>query len=339
MKNSTKLLGTLLMSLFCALASAQHPDGYTGSLIVVNKRGNDASFIDLASGEIVASLPTGRGPHELIVTANGRWAIVTDYSGGNSLTVFDIENLAVHRTIDLRAYPRPHGIALLPGQEEVIVTSEARQTLLIVNFKSGEILGTIDTGQSGSHMVALSADGRVAYTSNGRSDSVSVIDVGAGQFEKSISVPDRPEAISTNNSGSEIWVGSNDAGVVTVFSAADGSEIAQWAGFSWPYRILLTGDGRYAVIPDLGKQQLRFFDARSKTELGSINLPGSSPQGVTLYGDDRTLFLSLSAQNKVLVIDIESRKILGEYNTGESPDGIAYTPLVLRKNINVQKRQ
>ena len=108
----------------------------------------------------MASLPTGRGPHELIVTANGRWAIVTDYSGGNSLTVFDIENLAVHRTIDLRAYPRPHGIALLPGQEEVIVTSEARQTLLIVNFKSGEILGTIDTGQSGSHMVALSADGR-----------------------------------------------------------------------------------------------------------------------------------------------------------------------------------
>lgn len=339
MKTCKQALGILVLVWFGSWAAAQHPDGYTGSLIVVNKRGNDASFIDLASGEIVASLPTGRGPHELIVTDDGRWAIASNYSGGNSLTVFDVENLALARTIDLSAYPRPHGIVFLPGQEEVIVTSEARQTLVVVNFKSGEILRTIDTRQSGSHMLALSVDGRVAYTSNGSSDSVSVIDVGAGQFDKSISVPGRPEAIGTNISGSEIWVGSNDEGVVTVFSAADGSELAQWAGFSWPYRILLTADERYAVIPDLGKQQLRFFDARSKTELGSINLLGSSPQGITLHEDDRTLFLSLSAQNKVLVIDIESREILGEYSTGESPDGIAYTPLVLRKNINFQQRQ
>jgi len=34
----------------------------SGTLIVLNKGGNNASSIDLASGEIVATLPTGREP-------------------------------------------------------------------------------------------------------------------------------------------------------------------------------------------------------------------------------------------------------------------------------------
>ncbi|MDD9888964.1 MAG: hypothetical protein OXU30_01320 [Gammaproteobacteria bacterium] len=99
------------------------PDGLQGTLIVLNKQGHDASFIDLGSGEIIATLPTGRGPHELVVTDDGKWAIGTDYSGGNSLTVFDVENLSVARTIDLSDYLRPHGILFMPGQQEVIISS------------------------------------------------------------------------------------------------------------------------------------------------------------------------------------------------------------------------
>jgi YVTN family beta-propeller protein len=307
---------------------AQHPAGLQGTLVVLNKNGHDASFIDLAGGDIIATLPTGRGPHELVITSDGRWAIATDYAGGDSLTVFDVQNLEVARSIDLQDYPRPHGILLLPGEREVIVTSEASRNLVIVNFHSGEIVRAIGTEQQGSHMVALSEDGRRAYTSNGGSDNVSVIDVGGGGFQRAVTVPDRPEAITTNRAGTEIWVGSNDEEVVTVLAAESGEVIAQWSDFEWPYRILLTDDERYAIIPDLGKQNLRFFDARSREELGRIDLAGARPEGVVLYPDDRTLFMALAGRDRVLVVDIESREILGEYPTGSAPDGIGYSPLV-----------
>ena len=52
--------------------------------------------------------------------------------------------------------------------------------------------------------------------------------------------------------------------------------------------------------------------------------------GLVLPPDDRTLFLSLSAEDKVLAIDVETRRVLGEYPTGSAPDGIGYTPLQLR---------
>ena len=45
--------------------------------MVLNKSENTATFIDVASGETVATLPTGRGPHELAMTGDGRWAVST----------------------------------------------------------------------------------------------------------------------------------------------------------------------------------------------------------------------------------------------------------------------
>ncbi len=331
-KTLIRILGKMIALMLLVLASAIHaqvPEGLSGTLIVLNKSGDDASFIDLASGELVATLPTGRGPHELVVTGDGLWAIGTDYAGGNSLTVFDIKNLAVKRTIDLSAHSRPHGILLLPDEERVIVTSEVNRTVVLVDFMSGEILQTISTGQQGSHMVALSADGSTAFTANGGSNSVSVIDLNQGRLVKTLDVPSRPEAITTNKAGSEVWVGSNDEGLVSVISATDGSVLAQWGGFTWPYRILLTQDEKYAVVTDFRKHQLRFFDAQAKTELGAMDIPSSGPQGLTLHPDDRTLFLSLAAQDKILVIDIVSRQVLGEYPAGSSPDGIAYSRVVV----------
>jgi YVTN family beta-propeller protein len=326
----------VLLPAICAAPStlAKIPQDLRGTLVVLNKSGHDANFIDLGSGEILATLPTGRGPHELVVSDDGRWAIGTDYSGGNSLTVFDVEELLVARTISLHDYPRPHGILFLPGQEQVIVTSEASQKLVIADFHAGEIVRAIDTGQNGSHMVALSEDGRTAYTSNGSSNSVSVIDVVNGQLLKTLDVPDRPEAITTNKRGDEVWIGSNDEEVVSVISAASGEINRQWNGFSWPYRILLTDDEKYAVMPDLGNEQLRFFDVNSGIEMGRIDLVGAQPQGVILYPDDRTLFVSLSGQNKVLVVNILTQEILGEYAAGDAPDGIGYSPLVLQKTIS-----
>jgi len=44
--------------------------------------------------------------------------------------------------------------------------------------------------------------------------------------------------------------------------------------------------------------------------------------------------LSLSGENRVLAINIETQEVLGDYATGEAPDGIGYSPLVLQKTIS-----
>lgn len=323
------LLGLMLLA---GSGQAAIPPGLQGTLIVLNKNGHNASFIDLATGDLLTTLPTGQGPHELIVTGDGRWAIGTDYAGGNSLTVFDVAALTVARTIDLGAFPRPHGILLMPGEQQLLVTSEASQQLVLVDFHRGDIVRAVATGQPGSHMVAMSADGSVAFTSNGGGDSISRISLQQDALPAILPVPRRPEAIATNRAGSLVWVGSNEEQVVSTVDARSGEIVRQWSGFGWPYRILLDPAESLAVIPDLRLERLRFFQLDNGAETGVMDFAGAGPQGVVLHPDGKTLFLSLSAQDKVAVIDLASRQLLGEYAAGDGPDGIGFSPLVLSRS-------
>tara|TARA_B110000208_G_scaffold46336_1_gene61491 strand:+ start:38905 stop:39894 length:990 start_codon:yes stop_codon:yes gene_type:complete len=322
-------IGMLFLAVNVGAVFAEIPAGLTGTLIVLNKSSNSASFIDLGSGLTIASLPTGEGPHELVVSDDGLLAVGTDYGGGDSLTVFDVQNLKVARTIDLSDYPRPHGIQFLPGQAEVVVTSETNGELVVVNVLSGSILGSVATSGRGSHMVALGQSGELAFTSNLESNNVSVINLSRGRMQAAFRVPGRPEAITVNKEATEIWVGSNEEGVVSVLNAATGKVTVQWLGFNWPYRILLSNDEQLAVVPDMNNNNLRFINAVNKKEVGKIELGEGSPQGLVFHPNDQVLFISLAGKNIVLAIDRESRTILEEFETESAPDGIGYSPLIL----------
>ena len=308
-------------------AAAQTATAETGTLVVVNKSENTASIIDLASRRTVATLPTGTGPHEVALSSDGRWAVVTDYAGGNSLTVIDVSVPEVARTIDLSRYPRPHGIAFLPGDSLVAVTSEASQNVVFAHVARGEIVGNVPTGQSGSHMLAVVGSGGVIYTSNG-AGTVSELNVPRKTRTRVMEVAPQLEAITVTKDGDEVWVGSNADGTVNVVNTLTGETEHRLPDFSWPYRILITPDNAVAIVPDLRNHNLRFFDRATKREVASVDFPNAGPQGLTLGGNGRTLYVSLNRENRIAIMDLETKEITGYIPTGAGPDGIVYSPIV-----------
>ena len=311
-------------------AGAQTLRPESGTLVVVNKRANTASIIDVASGETISTLPTGRGPHEVAITSDGRTAVVTDYAGGNSLTVIDITRPAVVHTVDLSQYPRPHGIAVLPGDSVVAITSEASQNVVLVGESDGRIIRAIPTGQKGSHMLAVIGNGQRIYTANG-AGTVSELDARRGTRTRILDVAPQLEAITVTRDGREVWVGSNSRGTVSVVDTRSGNVQTALPGFSWPYRIFITPDNDLTVIPDLRLHRVRFFDRATRRELDALDLPSAGPQGLTLGRDGRTLYLSLSQQNRVAVIDLQTKAVVRYISTGTGPDGVVYSPIVLRR--------
>src|SRR6185295_18685698 len=113
---------------------------------------------------------------------------------------------------------------------------------------------------------------------------------------RSFDVPASPEAINVTPDGSEVWVGSNKTGRVSIIDPKTGTVTTAAEGFGWPYRVLFSPDGKLVVIPDLGKHEVRFLDRASRTELSRLSLPEAGPQGVTITPDGKYLLLSLSRQ-------------------------------------------
>jgi YVTN family beta-propeller protein len=313
---------------------AQAPAGLTGTVIVANKQEGTASFVDVASGEIVATAPTGAGPHELVVSSDGELAVVTDYgagTAGHTLTVLEVAAGRALRTVDLGTWTRPHGIVFLPGDSLVAVTSETRGAVVLVRVADGRVVGTLPTGARGSHMVAVTADGTRLYTGDIGSATVTELDARTLAKVRSFPTAPSPEAVNVTPDGARVYVGSNDEGTVSVIETDTGRRREIAGGFAWPYRMFLTGDARRLVVPDLRGDALRVFYTGTLEELGRLDLPGAEPQGLVLHPDGRHLFLSLSAERRVAVIDLDALEVVGHLPAGAGPDGVGYSPLTVSR--------
>ncbi len=180
-------------------------------------------------------------------------------------------------------------------------------------------------------MVAVTGDGATLYTGNMQAATVSELDVATGRRTGTFAVPGTPEAITVSRDGTEVWVGSNDEGLVSVVETESGDVSSRLSGFEWPYRILIVEDRDLVVIPDMGRHVVRFVDYGDRTDIETLPLPGEGPQGVALTPDQGTVFLSLSRSAEIAVIDLATRRIVRRMDLGPTPDGIGWSPLVLRR--------
>lgn len=342
----------LALAIACAVSQplqAQSPSGAPaalhGTLVAANMNDNTATVLDLATHRTLATVPTGLAPHEVAISHNGRWAVVSNYGPrgqpGNSLTVIDLSAKAptAVRTIDLGQYHRPHGSAFLPGDSTLLVTVEANQSVLVVNLAAGAVSSVIPTTQKGSHMVALTADGSRAFTSNVGDGTISELDIAKRAFVRTIPVAAAVEGIAVSPQGDQVWVASNKAKTVSVVIPASASVADTVGNFGLPYRMAITPDSRTAIITDPASGMVRFVNTATRAEIGRVpfppdslvptaEVPGSScPEGVVLTPDGRTAFVTLQGRNRVVAIDVATRTVLATMPTGVWSDGVAYSRL------------
>ena len=316
----------------------------TGTLVVSNMNDHSATLVDAATGRVHATLPTGEGPHEVAVSHDGRWALVSNYGvrgkPGSSITVIDVPRAAVARTIAIAGFERPHGMVFLPGDSIVAVTAEAGKAVLLVSVRDGRVTDTLPTNGRGSHMVALTARGDRAFTANIPDHSVSVIDLAGRDSTRLIPVGRLPEGIAVTPDGRQLWVGSNRDSTVMVVDVQRGVAVDTLRGFGMPYRIAISPDARLAVISDPVKAEVRVVTVADRKARFTVSIPADSlvataevpgspsPEGVAISRDSRWAFVTLQGRNRVITIDLQRGTIVGWAPTGTWSDGVGYSPVV-----------
>ena len=317
-----------------------------GTVVVANMNDNTASVIDLASGRTIATVKTGDGPHEVAISRNGRWAVVSNYGPGkvpgHSLTVIDLSAAlpVVVRTIELgAANAHPHGSAFLPGDSSLLVTVEKSQAVLVVNILRGVVEASIPTHGRFTHMIALTAAADRAYTSNVGDGTISELDITRRAFLRTIAVAPVVEGIGVSPDGSQVWVGSDSLKTVSIVPTGSGTVANVISGFGFPYRMAITADNRTAILTDPARGELRFLDVATRAEVGRTTFPGGavvstsefpnspSPEGISLAPDGKTVYVTLQGKNAVAAVDVATRTVLVTLPTGVWPDGLAYTPV------------
>jgi YVTN family beta-propeller protein len=258
-------LGSFLLIALCAATEAP-----SKLLLVLEKNGTQLDLIDPVSLKTVAKVPAGPDPHEVIASADGTRAYISNYGGAQSslhmISVVDLVAQKALAPIDLGALHGAHGLDFAGG--ELYFTAETSKVIGRYNPSTKEIDWVIGTGQDRTHMVWVAPRLDRIVTSNVSSATISIIELLAqpnrgfgppgGGNQKSwevtnVSVGRGSEGFDVSPDGKEIWTGNAQDGTVSIIDFASKKVIETLPiSVRGANRLKFTPDGKLVLVSGLG---------------------------------------------------------------------------------------
>jgi YVTN family beta-propeller protein len=208
-----------------------------------------------------------------------------------------------------------------PVRHRLFVTRGDR--VQVLDLASGQALGEI-AGTAGVHGVALAQDLKLGFTSNGRSDSVTVFDLNTLQVRQEFKVNGgNPDTILYEPGTRKLYTFNGRTANVSVFDAATFKPLATIAVGGRPEFAVADGAGRIFVnLAD--KARIAVLDVHADKLLATWPLNGcDEPSGLALDGAHGRLF-SVCANHVMAVTDSAHGKAVARVAIGGHPDAAAY---------------
>ncbi len=323
------LCAALLTASVCAQTALPQPTPKV-SLLVLSKQDHTLAIVDPTTLGVVARIPVGDDPHEVIASTDGTTAYVSNYGSGafHTLAVVDLIHQKRLPSIDLGALRGPHGLAFVQGK--VWFTAEAAKAIGNYNPATGKIDWIMGTGQNRTHMLHVFPSARRILTTNVDSGTVTMMekvdahsDSPMGNWQLTVvPVGSGSEGFDVSPDGKEAWVANAGDGTISIIDIASKKVIATLAAeVPDANRLKFTPDGRMVLVsagPDLV-----ILDAASHYEIKRL-VTGHDSGGVLVQPDGKRAYESCASDNYVVVVDLKTLQVVGHIQAGGGPDGLAW---------------
>ncbi len=190
-------------------------------LLVTNWCSFDMSVVDLASGDLVGSVPLGRHPRGIVVSSDSQTAYAT-VMGGSDIAVV---NLGDFQTTWIRGVgPAPRHLVLSPDDRTLYATLNGAGAVVKIDLASGEVIATVRTGAAPRTM-AIADDGRTLYVVNYESNTMTSVRSSDFEILQTLKTADKPIGVTFDPESREVWVATY-SGVIHVYEQTQSSQVA-----------------------------------------------------------------------------------------------------------------
>lgn len=322
------------------------------ALLALSKHDHTLAIVDPTSLQVLARVPVGNDPHEVIASTDGKTAYVSNYGGGayNTLAVIDIVGQKPLAQVDLGPLRGPHGLAFVGGK--VWFTAEAAKAIGSYDPATQKVDWILGTGQNRTHMIYVFDDLKRIITTNVSSGTASIIDrtaarpgpppgppsgqpgaqpprgpmgpPGGDWDETVVKVGNGSEGFDVSPDGKELWVANAQDGTISIIDLAT-RKVTETvdANAKGANRLKFTVDGKRVFISCLGGEDEIVVDAASRKEIKRIKL-GHGAAGIQMQPDGSRVFVACSRDNYIAVIDLRTLEVTSHLDVGTEPDGLAW---------------
>jgi YVTN family beta-propeller protein len=313
-----------------AMAAHSETDGL---LLVANKGDRTLSIINPSTGATLAAVAEdGITGHEVVASADGQLAFVPIYGNagvgkpgtdGSLIRVVDLAKHAVVGTVDFGKGVRPHCAVIGPKNHLLYVTTELENSISVIDPKTSQIIGAIPTGQTESHMLAISSDGKTGYTANVAPGTVSVLDMEKKEVRKIIPICKTTQRIAISPDDKWVFTADQTKPQLAVIDTAK-MEVAKWIELPGiGYGTAVSPDGRWLVVAMSDISQVGIVDLQT-LKIACVLPAPKTPQEVLIRPDGAFAYVSCSASAQVMVIDLKTFTAEKPIAAGKGADGLAW---------------
>ena len=326
------------------------------ALLVLSKGDKTLSIVDPVSLKVIAAMPSGPDPHEVVASDDGKLAFISNYGGGayNTITIVDLISQKTIGALDLGAMKGPHGLDFAGGK--VYFTAEAAKVIGRYDPSSQKIDWIMGTGQDRTHMVWVSRDLKTIVTSNVSSATMTVIQPVTRQMgpppggpppqgmgpggpppggpppggprtdweETVIAVGRGAEGFDVSPDEKELWAANAQDGTISVLDLPGKKVTATLsADVKGANRLKFTPDGKHVLVSTLAGSDLTVLDAATRTTIKRVKI-GHGAAGIQMAPDGKVAYVACTPDSYVVIFDLNTFEVAGHLNGGKNPDGLMW---------------
>jgi DNA-binding beta-propeller fold protein YncE len=195
----------------------------------------------------------------------------------------------------------------------------------VIDADSGKKIGEIAPATR-AHGVALAPEAGHGFASSGIDDTITMFDLKTLATIKQIkSTGSNPDAIEYDPQTKRVYAGNHGGGGITVLDPITGDIVTTIAIEGKLEGIDFDGRGQgYVNLED--KSSVAVFDTKTlKPKAVWSAAPGEGGTGLAVDAKNHRIFTAC-ANNKVVVLDSDTGKVVATPASGEDPDGLTFDP-------------
>jgi len=250
---------------------------------ITNQGSHDVSVIDLATQQVITTVPVGRSPAGVVASSQAGKVFVSNPDSKN-ISVIDMRSQKVVAT--LPAGDGPVGIDASRDGTRLYAADWFKDRLLVFDASTNALLAAISVGKAPAGVAAHGDDANTVFVAERDDDSVAVIDAAGKRVRSRVRVGSHPFALLHDAPRQRLYalnVQSNDVSVIDTRNAS--------------------GSGTLSVIKTIKV--------------------GKAPYGAALADGGALLYVTNQHDDTVSVIDAEALQVLRTLTGFAYPEGIA----------------
>ncbi|MGE5326322.1 MAG: hypothetical protein ACM3NO_04730 [Deltaproteobacteria bacterium] len=301
----------------CGPRAASRPKPYVA--FVANQQGNSVAAVDLGSLQMLASIPVGPSPTQVVARPGAREIYTVSSTG--SLEIIGFPALQVLRTLTVGR----SAASLLFSQDgrEAFVLDPAENRIVFVDCGLNRVAGRLHLNGKPSS-IALSQDGKLLMAGVMPSNLI-FVGVEAQKVLSEVQVGKAPGSVRMRSDGKQVFVANAEQNTISAVDISSRKLLANLSVAAPVTALVSKPDGGEVFALSFPGSLAVILDAYHD-DVEQTLTTGQNPVAGAFNRDMSFFYIATAGDGNITALDGQTRNVVSVVHAGTQPSAMALTP-------------